>query len=164
MGEMMKVVIVEPQKRPYVKEIEHTLRELQRIAGDTIQVVYPFHDRVGIICDDEGKLNGKPLNRCLYDDNGKPYDIIAGTFIVTGLSEDDFCSLSPEYIEKYMEYYKVPQTFIQTFSGIIVLPMEDKELKNKNMSIKERMAKEKENANQRHKRVEEKGNSRDIEL
>lgn len=24
MGEMMKVVIVEPQKRPYVKEIEHT--------------------------------------------------------------------------------------------------------------------------------------------
>lgn len=152
MGEMMKVVIVEPQKRPYVKEIEHTLRELQRIAGDTIQVVYPFHDRVGIICDDEGKLNGKP------------YDIIAGTFIVTGLSEDDFCSLSPEYIEKYMEYYKVPQTFIQTFSGIIVLPMEDKELKNKNMSIKERMAKEKENANQRHKRAEEKGNGRDIEL
>ena len=42
--------------------------------------------------------------------------------------------------------------------------MEDKELKNKNMSIKERMAKEKENANQRHKRVEEKGNGRDIEL
>lgn len=77
----MKVVIVEPQKRPYVKEIEHTLRELQRIAGDTIQVVYPFHDRVGIICDDEGKLNGKPLNRCLYDDNGKPYDQINRDFM-----------------------------------------------------------------------------------
>lgn len=42
-----------------------------------------------------------PLNRPLFDEDGKLYDVIAGTFFIAGLSEDDFASLPPELIEKY---------------------------------------------------------------
>ena len=39
------------------------------------------------------------LNRALRDDDGDIYDIIAGDFLVVGLGEDDFCSLSPELMK-----------------------------------------------------------------
>ena len=35
-------------------------------------------------------MNGLPLNRALRDDNGEIYDIVAGTFLVTGLTDDSF--------------------------------------------------------------------------
>ena len=46
---------------------------------------------------------GLELNRGLRDENGEIYDIVAGTFLVVGLGEEDFASLSPELIQKYTE-------------------------------------------------------------
>ena len=31
---------------------------------------------------EEGKLDGLPLNRALRDDNGEIYDVVAGSFLV----------------------------------------------------------------------------------
>ena len=42
------------------------------------------------------RLMGLPLNRALWDEDGLMYDVIAGTFLVVGLGEEDFVSLSPE--------------------------------------------------------------------
>ena len=54
----IKVLVVEPNKAPYEKEIEDGLASLQHEVGGTIQAIYPFEEEVAIICNDEGKLEG----------------------------------------------------------------------------------------------------------
>jgi len=78
----MKILVVEPMKEPYAKEIQGTLEEMQAIVGGYIQAVYPFEDPVAVVCNDEGKLMGLPYNRLLRDDSGRPYDVLCGTFFV----------------------------------------------------------------------------------
>ena len=109
--ETMKVLVVEPEKEPYVKEISSGLSSLQKEVGGFIEAVYPFEDPVAIICNEEGKLEGLPLNRALRDEDGHVYDIIAGTFLIAGLSDDNFCSLDDTQIEKFSSMYKNPELF-----------------------------------------------------
>ena len=102
----MNVLVIEPMKEPYVKEIDGKLKTLQGFVGGLIQVLYPFEDEhVALICNDEGKLLSLPLNRPLFDEDGEIYDILVGTFLVVGLTEDDFGSLTDEMIEKYTEVF-----------------------------------------------------------
>ena len=104
----MRVLIVEPLKAPYTAEIDGSLESMQNIVGGLIQVIYPFDDPVALICNDEGKLMGLPLNRPLTDCNGDIYDIIAGTFFLCAAptDSDSFDSLTEEQIRKYTNYYK----------------------------------------------------------
>ena len=108
--EKIRVLIVEPMEGPYEKWIDNSLKSLQAEVGGWIQAVYPFEEEVAIICNEEGKLNGMPPNRALYDENGRLYDIIHGNFIIAGLAEDDFGSLTDEQIEQFTEYYRTPET------------------------------------------------------
>ena len=62
----MKVLVIEPVKQPVVKEIGNTLKDMQRMVGGYIQAYYPWMDEVAIICNDEGKIMGLPLNRPLF--------------------------------------------------------------------------------------------------
>ena len=101
----MKVLIVEPAKAPYAAEIPTGLKFLQEQVGGLIQALY-LSD-AALICNDEGKLLGLPWNRPLFDEDGKLYDIIAGTFLVVGMTEDDFGSLTDEQIQKYTELFWV---------------------------------------------------------
>lgn len=106
------VLVVEPERKPYAKVIDNTLESLQREVGGYIQAIYPFEDEVAIICDEEAKLNNKPLNRSLRDSSGEIYDVIAGTFLVVGLTEDNFGSLSEEQMKEYSRYFEMPELFI----------------------------------------------------
>ena len=113
----MKVLIVEPNKIPYEKNIENNLETLQEIVGGMIQITYPYEDLVGIVCNDEGKLMGLPLNRSLPESA----DIIAGTFIICGLSETDLASLNKEQIEKFYNRFKGPEQFMIGREGVGVI-------------------------------------------
>lgn len=55
----LAVLVVEPQKKPYAKEIGGDLKSLQHEVGGYIQAVYPFREPVALICDEEGKLSGQ---------------------------------------------------------------------------------------------------------
>ena len=57
-------------------------------------MTYPFEDEVGILLNGNGKFEGLPLNRALYDDRGQVYDAIAGTFLVVGLTENDLLEMA----------------------------------------------------------------------
>ena len=59
----MRVLLVEPGKEPRVCELPDTLEAMQKAVGGAIQAVYPFAEPVALICNDEGKLAGLPLNR-----------------------------------------------------------------------------------------------------
>jgi len=122
-SEKMTVLVVEPMKEPYVKEIDPDLHSLQAKVGGDIGATYPYSDPVALVCNDEGKLIGLDLNRGLRDENGEIYDIVAGTFLVVGLGEEDFASLSPELIQKYTEQFKTPERFMQINGNIVVLPV-----------------------------------------
>lgn len=66
------VLVVEPGKVPYTKEIGDDWRAFQAEVGGTFQIIYPGYDPVGLVCNDDGKLLGLPLNRGLLDDDGEP--------------------------------------------------------------------------------------------
>ena len=91
--EKMTVLVVEPMKEPYVKEIDPGLHSLQAEVGGDIATAYPFSDPVGLVCNDEGKLIGLELNRGLRDEHREIYDIMAGTFLVVGLSAVSYTHL-----------------------------------------------------------------------
>lgn len=112
------VLVVEPEKKPYVKDIDNMLKSLQHEVGGYIQAIYPFSNMdVAIIADDEAKLKGSSLNRALRDENGDVYDIIAGTFLIVGLTEDDFGSLSSDLILRFSECFKSPEVFVNCNGG-----------------------------------------------
>ena len=115
------VLIVEPGKEPYVKSISSDLKSLQREVGGYIQTIYPWEDPVAIICNDEGKLNGLALNRALRDEDGHIHDVIAGTFIIAGLSDDNFASLSSKKIEKFSKFFELPEIFMKVDNDVIVV-------------------------------------------
>ena len=107
--ETMKVLVIEPEKEPYVKDIGSGLSSLQKEVGGYIEAVYPFEDPVAIICNEEGKLIGMEGNR-RYN-NGQ--NIIAGPFFVVGLQGDSFRSLTEEEQAKYMDKYASPEEISQ---------------------------------------------------
>ena len=74
----MEVLIVEPMKPCYVREISR-LKDMQEIVGGHIEAIYPFKEQVAIIANEEGKILGLPFNRHLSDERGVPYDIVCGT-------------------------------------------------------------------------------------
>ena len=104
----MRILLVKPDQEAFETEIKDDLTSLQETVGGYIQALYPFDDPVALICNEENKLLGLPLNRALYDDEGRVYDIIAGDFFLTGLGEDDFSDLSDELMKKYKVHFKYP--------------------------------------------------------
>ena len=120
----LTVLVVEPMKEPYVKEIAPGLHALQAEVGGDIAASYPFDDPVGLVLNDEGKLIGLDLNRSLRDEHGEIYDIVAGTFLVVGLGSESFASLSPDMIQKYTEQFKRPELFASINGQIVSVPVE----------------------------------------
>ena len=43
-------VVIEPGKKPEIKEIDSSLEGLQALVGGYIQAIYPYEDPVGIVC------------------------------------------------------------------------------------------------------------------
>lgn len=130
-SEKITVLVVEPGKEPYEKDISPGLASLQHEVGGHIQAVYPHDDPVSIICDEESKLKGSPLNRALRDEDGHIYDVLAGTFLITGLAEETFSSLGEDLMQKYKEHYKMPEMFLRVDGRLVVLPMEPAMAENK---------------------------------
>ena len=122
--EKLTVLVVEPMKEPYVKEIDPGLRALQAEVGGDIAASYPFDDPVGLVLNDEGKLIGLDLNRSLRDEHGEIYDIVSGTFLVVGLGPESFASLPPDMIQKYTEHFKRPELFASISGQIVSVPVE----------------------------------------
>ena len=122
----MCVLIVEPKRRPEVKEINGSLKSMQEVVGGLIQALYPFDEPVALVCNDEGKLMNLPANRGLRDKNGQIYDIVVGTFFICGApgDSDHFTSLTLEQIERYRKRFHAPEMFLGMDGQIVCLPLE----------------------------------------
>ncbi len=111
-SEMMKVVMVEPNKPAYITEIEHSLKGMKEAVGGLIEPIYYLDEpRAVMVGNEEAKLIGMEGNRRFGD------RIVAGPFFICGekMTEDgmDFCSLSDELCEKYVQKFAVPERISQ---------------------------------------------------
>ena len=127
--EIMDVLLVSPGEYPREVQVGTELEDLQEAVGGMIECVYPFDEQVGLIVNEEGKFNGSLLNRALYSEDGKMVDVIAGDFLVVGLTEDNFGSLTPEQMLRYEQKFHQPETFIRMGRSIMALPIPEDQVK-----------------------------------
>ena len=118
----MKILLIESEKIPRPLEIEPSLKSMQKLVGGPIQAVYPFEEPVALICHEEGKLLGLPLNRVLRSpETGEIYDIIAGDFFLCAAPPDSerFESLTDNQLERYAQVFRTPERFfsVEYFVG-----------------------------------------------
>ena len=74
----IRILYVQPGKYPEERFVANELHPLQRLVGGYMQAVYPWSkDKVALVCNDSGKVDGLPLNRCIEN-----YDVIAGNFFI----------------------------------------------------------------------------------
>lgn len=98
-------MVVEPGYLPYEREIKDGadhLEQMQAIVGGLIEPIYPYHEEVAIVCNEEGLINGLPFNRSVPGGYGGVF----GTFFICGLGEEDFCSLPPKLMERFKKEFK----------------------------------------------------------
>ena len=134
--EQLDVLLVKPGMYPQAVQIGGELEDLQKAVGGDIEAVYPYNEPVALIVNDEGKLNGSELNRALRDNDGQIYDIVAGDFLVVGLGEEDFASLSPELMEKFEKEFHQPEMFVRMGRSIMALPLPDDKVKTADSPLK----------------------------
>ena len=128
MAKMMRGVVCPPQEEAYIAEIPNEYTYLRKIVDGPIECVYPFMDKgngfgIGLVCNEEAKLRGKPLSREIRFEGTDYRDIIAGTFLIVGLTRENFGSLSPAQAEKYRQMFLNPEIFIRTEHTIIAVPV-----------------------------------------
>ena len=119
----MKVLLLEPGKIARAAEIEHTLESMQSVVEGMITAVYPFSEPAAVVANDEGQLQGLPLNRKLTEEV-----IIAGTCFICGLSEEDFSGLPHDLMERYRQQFYYPQVFAKIDDEIIGVPYDPEEV------------------------------------
>ena len=101
----MKILVIEPEKAPYEKEIGDDIHDMQAIVGGCIEPIYFEPKETAIAwCNDEFLLNGSQPNRIVGN------VLVHGTFFVSGnymneYGEWDSCSLTDEQIEKYKQQF-----------------------------------------------------------
>ena len=115
----MKVLIVEPGKRPIKADIDHTLHNLQQVIGGCIQAIYPWDDPVALVCDEEGLLKQLDFNRYIA-----PEVVIFGTFFICGLGVEDFADLPDDLMDKYKAMFHLPEIMIATPMGYTIMPVD----------------------------------------
>ena len=127
----MKVLMIEPGKAPYEAELDGSLESMQEAVGGGIEGYYPYAEPVAIVCNDEGKINGLPLNRAIYNQDGEMIEIMAGTFFIAGLGEESFADLPDYFMEQYKEQFRYPEKFVRLAGEIVAvkqpLPPEEKQ-------------------------------------
>ena len=131
MGEndKLKVLYIEPMKTPKIVEIDGDLESMQNLVGGYIEEYMPFDDEVAIVCNEEGKMNGEPLNRAIYEktkdkDDPKILDVIAGRFFIcyAPIDSERYKSLSKEDQQKYYDLFKFPEHFMIENNKITAIP------------------------------------------
>lgn len=119
-AETISVLLIQPGKYPKTVTIEDSLEAMQELVGGDIEEYMPFEDEAAIICNEEGKVSGLPLNRAVYDSDHQMIEIMAGDFFIchAPISSEKFLSLPPDLTKKYAEKFRYPEKFVQTDKGI----------------------------------------------
>lgn len=95
----MKALKKEPGKFPEPVEIANELDALQEAVGGYIEV-FPVATDLAILCDEEGKLDGKQYNCTLCGED------FAGTILFVGVDGPEFTDIDPRVFRLFKELFK----------------------------------------------------------
>jgi len=118
------VIVCPVGKKAYVANIDTSLESLQSMVQGLIEFYY-LDDEHFLVCNEEGKLIGLPLNRCIIDDTTMDtVEVIAGNFIIAKCSDDGdgFEDLTEEEIDYYMERFLYPEDIFRVGRDIVGIP------------------------------------------
>ena len=101
----MKIISVQRNREPELKEIDGSLKSMQDIVAGYIEIIEPFDDPIAIVVNEEGKINGLPVSRFLYYRDSEYVDAVCGTFFIAGLGEEDLEDIPEDLTEKYMAMF-----------------------------------------------------------
>lgn len=120
----MKILLIRPGEEPALSEIDGTLMSMQKVVEGPIELIYPFDDPVALVCHEEGKLLGLPLNRSLRDQAGRIYDVVARPFFLCGAPSDSdrLDSIPEKLVEKYRRRFASPEVFIKVNGVLFCFP------------------------------------------
>lgn len=119
--EKLRVVLVEPGKYAREAEIDNTLKAEQKVVGGLIDAICPWpEDRACLILNDEGKIIPLEPNRALPEYE----DVVFGTFFICGDGGENFCSLTDEQAQRYLERFRQPEIIFDTPAGIVAMQCE----------------------------------------
>ena len=124
--EQMTVLMVEPGYAPYEKTIPNTLEAKQELVGGLITAIYPYEEMVAIVANDEGILLNMEFNRSVEGGYGGVF----GSFFVCGLTEDDFCSLPPEQMERFKKKFHKAEILLGVRGNDLITLKVDPKQKN----------------------------------
>ena len=124
----IRVLYLEPEKEARVVEIADDLDAMQELVGGYIEEYMPFDDDVALVCNEEGKMNGLPLNRAVTNENGEIRDVICGSFFLCNalIGSESFLSLTEEQEKKYREKFRYPERFYRDGNGIRAVKFDPK--------------------------------------
>ena len=126
----IKVMICEPDKAAYTKEIKNNGDTIREILGGLMESHHPFWPKrsketasMFILCNEDGKFLDLPRCRALTDDKGTIYDVVHGKFIICAIDNEsgDFCSLSPAQEQIAMQKFGSSELFIKDADTGMVL-------------------------------------------
>ena len=97
--ETIKVLALLPMELPKEIELDNTLEAMQKFVGGMIECITlsDVGSEVTLVCNDEGKLLGLPLNRPLWDGA----DVLAGCD-----NEGNLTSLPQSTMDFYKEKFR----------------------------------------------------------
>jgi hypothetical protein len=110
---LLRVVAVESGRPAYEAEISNSLRAFQQAVRGNIEVFYPFDDDAVIICNEDGKIDGLPLNRVIHGET-----MVGNLVIVGDDGEGEFRSLTDEQTQQYLAEFSEPQVFPDESEGM----------------------------------------------
>ena len=97
---------------------------MQEIVGGLITAIYPYEEMVAIVANDEGILLNMDFNRSVEGGYGGVF----GPFFVCGLTEDDFCSLPPDQMERFKKKFHKAEILLGVRGNdLITLKVEPKQ-------------------------------------
>ncbi len=103
----MRLLYVRNGEEPEVIDVPHRLDTLQALVGGRIEVVEPFADEAILVCNEEGRNWGLPVNRVINEQMD-----ICGNFFICGHNDDELCSIPESMIPKYMSMFQLGSTVL----------------------------------------------------
>ena len=103
----IKILVVEPNKQPYIKEIKNTISEIYGIVYFPFEILEIEKDVILISRLGAKDIKDKsfPTNRIFKN------SIIHGNFVILGKNNNDYISLTNEQIKKYFDIFSLDRNF-----------------------------------------------------
>ena len=109
--DIIRILVTEPGKPPVARFVRNDMDVMNEIVGGNIREVDPFSVPAALLYNGKGDEQRLPRNFPLKNGNGEPYELIRGTFLVAGVRDGHYDSLTDTQIyilRELIRLYRFP--------------------------------------------------------